>query len=69
MHIIRKNLEGLQLTTEEGQEQGRDEEGYGAVVRAGQVMTTEQSVGEAFRFHTLDLMRSRMLKWKHLRED
>lgn len=48
MHIIRKNLEGLQLTTEEGQEQGRDEEGYGAVVRAGQVMTTEQSVGEAF---------------------
>lgn len=36
------------------------------MVRARQVMTTEQSVGEAFWFHTLDLM---MLKWKHLRED
>lgn len=38
-------------------------------MRAGQVMTTEQSVGEAFWFHTLDLMRSRTLKWKHLREE
>lgn len=46
-----------------------NEENYGAVVEGWAKMTTEQSVGETFWFHTLDLTRGRMLKWKYLRED